>query len=627
MNERPTTKICVCIVSASGQNVFFAELLDAIESALKAVGLVVERSVDRFPPWRDDLVYLLVPHEYIPLVGQDAHPDNAHLRRTVVLCTEQPGTHWFEETATVAARAGASVDINPLGVRELKRRGIDASLLQLGYVPEWDTWRADERQERPVDVTFMGGYTARRACALARCASRLVGRRSELLLTDSARPHLEDSVEFLSGEARWSALRRAKLMLNVHRSELAYLEWLRVVGAILNGCVVVTEHSVGFDPLIPGEHFVSVSYDNLPFAIDALLADQDRIGAIRHTAYRFLREKLQLSQTIAPLVQAIEELAATAVEPGLMTPAPIRPRPQALPVPPTEYERIFSHRSDLDRVKAGVKDLMLGQVEMRRQLNEMSAEPDSLMDTVERLGPPDHTVRVSVVLTVYNYADVVPNAIGSVAGSSYENYELVVVDDSSTDDSLAAVRKALRCRPWMSATVIARGRNQGLSAARNCGVEHARGEFVFILDADNAIYPNALSRLVAALDGTPGASFAYGIIEQFGPDGPRDLMSWLPWIPERLRYGNYIDAMSMIRRSAIAEVGGYTLDRRLRLGWEDFDLWCAFADRGLRGVRVPEILSRYRTGVYSMISTTDIDAQAAWSALVERHAFLAGRGG
>jgi glycosyltransferase involved in cell wall biosynthesis len=290
-------------------------------------------------------------------------------------------------------------------------------------------------------------------------------------------------------------------------------------------------------------------------------------------------------------------------------------------LPPTEYERIFSHRSDLDRVKAGVKDLMLGQLELRRGLTEMPAEPSSPADTVEHLGPLDRVIRVSVVLTVYNYADVVRNAIRSVAGSDYESYELVVVDDCSRDDSLTAVREELANLPWMTATIVARGRNQGLSAARNCAVEHAQGEFVFILDADNAIYPHALSRHVAALDVTPEASFAYGIIEQFGPEGSRDLMSWQPWVPERLRYGNYIDAMSMIRRAAIVEVGGYTRDRRLH-GWEDFDLWCTFADLGFCGIRVPEILSRYRTGTYSMIATTDIDAQAAWSALVERHRFL-----
>ncbi len=140
MSDPLITMARVCIVSASGQNIFFAELLDALESTLTAVGLEVERSVDRFPPWRDDVVYLLVPHEYMPLVEEKAHPDEMHLRRTIVLCTEQPGTTWFEEAAAVARRAAAVVDINRLGTRELSRRGIDASLMRLGYVADWDTW-------------------------------------------------------------------------------------------------------------------------------------------------------------------------------------------------------------------------------------------------------------------------------------------------------------------------------------------------------------------------------------------------------------------------------------------------------------------------------------------------------
>lgn len=620
-DEEPTASGRVCIVSASAQNVFFAELLDAIGSALAATGLDVERSVDRFPPWRDDLVYLFVPHEYTPLVEEEARPTEEHLRRSVVLCTEQPGTSWFEDTAAIALRAAAAVDINALGARELERRGAKASSMLLGYVADWDTWGGNEQDARPVDVVFMGGYTARRALALARCAPVLVGRRAELTITETLRPHLVDSADFLSGERRWVALRNAKLLINVHRSELSYLEWLRVIGAMVNGCVVVTEHSIGFQPLVPGEHFVTVSYDSLPFALDSLLADPDRIREIRQAAYRFLRDELRLRSTVAPLVEAVEEVIATSVEPGFSTPAPSAPMPLRPGVPPTEYERMSSHLGDLDRVKAAVKDLVLGQVELRRALAELSADPSSLDDAVHYMGPRDRVVRVSVALTVYNYADVVREAISSLAGSDFESYELIVVDDGSRDDSLAVIHEELSRYPWMPVTIVVRGRNQGLAAARNCAVKYSRGEFIFILDADNQIYPHALGRLTGALDGAPWASFAYGILEQFGPEGPRDLMSWHAWDSDRLRYGNYIDAMAMIRREPIIRTGGYTLDRRL-FGWEDFDLWCAFADRGLRGLRVPEILARYRTGLYSMISTTDIDGQAAWSALVERHAFL-----
>jgi hypothetical protein len=617
----------VWIVSASGQNVFFAELLEAIGDTLVATGLQVEHSSDRFPPWHKDDVYLFVPHEYVPFVEKQAHPGPLQLSRTVAICTEQPGTQWFEESAAIAARAAMAVDINVLGVRELRRRGIETELLQLGYYAPWDTWAGEDDGERPVDVTFMGGYTARRAKVLARCAKYLVNRRAELILTESLRPHLEESNHFLSGERRWAALRRAKLIVNVHRDELGYLEWLRVIGAMLNGCVVLTEHSIGYAPLVPGEHFVSVGYDRLPFALDALLADPERIAEIRNAAYRFLRAELPLLSTIAPLVEVIGRLAAEPVRDLPIAP-PVRPSPRKPVLPATDYERLGGERTDLDRLTAVTKSLALGQMELRREVRQLTRAPlpdgpapGELADEIEHRGKRERPVRVSVLLSVYNYAHVVRRAITSVAASDFSDHELIVVDDCSQDESLACIRRELNSHPELPATVVARGHNQGLAAARNCALQHARGELVFILDADNEIYPHALSRLVSALKHAPSASFAYGIIERFGPVGPIDLMSWQAWDPERLRYGNYVDAMAMIRRDRVLEVGGYTYDRRL-YGWEDFALWCEFASRGLSGVRVPEILTRYRVDPQSMISTTNIDTSAAWTALVERNEFL-----
>lgn len=107
----------------------------------------------------------------------------------------------------------------------------------------------------------------------------------------------------------------------------------------------------------------------------------------------------------------------------------------------------------------------------------------------------------------------------------------------------------------------------------------------------------------------------------FDQDGPKGLLSWAHWDPTRFRHGNYIDAMVMLRAGIAREMGGYVTDRRLH-GWEDFDLWCSFADRGLHGVLVPEIVARYRSGIHSMISLTNIDTSEAWSALLERHPFL-----
>jgi hypothetical protein len=611
----------VCVVSASGQNVFFEEMLAAFESALAAEGVQIERSVDHFPPFEDGVSYLFVPHEYLPLTESSAHPSHAHLRRSVALCTEQPGTTWFEEAARIAAEAGKAIDINPEGAAELRRRDIAAETLQLGYVPEWDHWHGDEARDRPWDLTFMGGYTPRRAAALARCAHVLADRRAALHLFDTRVPHTAESEAFFSGARKWEHLASSKAIVNVHRSPLAYLEWQRIVGAIANGCVVVTEHSLGAAPLEPGVHYVSTALDGLPATLRALLDDPSRLEGIRQSAYETLREQLPLSASIHVLANALDEVSRASV--GRLQRGTLAPRPAPRrDVPPPEYQRIALHHTETDVVRMALKQVLMAQKALERRL-DASAGPAPPDVRIEHHGPAREEPRVSVVLTLHNYADVVGEAIASVALSSYEDVELLIVDDASTDDSLDVARRMLTEHPWLTAHVVTCTPNRGLARARNLGVEHARGNYAFILDADNLVHRYALERLAGVLDEEPDTVFAYGILEVFDHLGPRDLMSWLAWDPHHLRYGNYVDAMAMIRRSALLDAGGYTTDPRL-YGWEDFALWCEFADRGWRGQLVPEILGRYRASIHSMISITDIDTSSAWSALVERHPSLTG---
>lgn len=614
----------VCFVSASRQNVFFAELLDALADALSAHGLQVERAVDHFPILRERLVYVFVPHELMPLMMADAHPSELQLRRSIAICTEQPGTQWFEQTAQIAARAAHSIDINRLGVAALRKRGIGASFLQLGYTPLWDHWHGQHDSARPVELAFLAGATPRRLTAIARSATHLAGRRTELHMPEALVPHSAGSEHFLSGDDKWSLLSRCKLLLNVHRGELGYFEWQRAIEAIANGCVLLSEHSLGFAPLVPGEHFVSVSFDSLDVALGALLDADEQLAQMRANAYEFIRQEHPLSRSIVVLAEAIEKVAAVPVaidRGGGREPAP---RPKPLPYPPPEYQHVMTARTDVDVLRMATKQLLLDQREMRKTLRNIElavAEGGSDEDVTETFGPISSTPRVSVVVTVYNYAALVTKAIESVAASNFADYEMVIIDDASSDDSGERIRSALAWAPWVSARLITRARNGGLAEARNLGTQLAAGELVFMLDADNMIYPHTLRRLVEALDGSVGAAFAYGIIEQFGVDGPSSLVSYLGWDPQRLRYGNFVDAMAMMRRAALVEVGGYVTDPRLH-GWEDFALWCAFADRGWSGTRVPEIVARYRVAAHSMISITNIDTSVAWTLLLDRFAFL-----
>jgi hypothetical protein len=100
-------------------------------------------------------------------------------------------------------------------------------------------------------------------------------------------------------------------------------------------------------------------------------------------------------------------------------------------------------------------------------------------------------------------------------------------------------------------------------------------------------------------------------------------MNWLPWDPGRLRQGNYIDAMALLRRSAFEAVGGYSTEPAL-YGWEDYALWLAMADRGYDGVHVADFVGQYRRSPQSMIALANVDSSAAWGALLRRYPSLAG---
>ncbi|HEX2160308.1 MAG TPA: glycosyltransferase family 2 protein [Thermoleophilaceae bacterium] len=614
----------ICIVSASGQNVFFAEILEAFGDALRDHGAVVEQSVDCFPPAAEDLVCLYVPHEYHPLVQEPAHPTPVQLGRSVALCTEQPGTQWFELATDVAARAGGVVDINALGARELERRGIAVEHAPLGYVPSWDAWHGRETGERSIDLAFLGSHTDRRAGALARCAPVLRGRRAAINMVESVQPHIAGSGSFLSHDRKWRLLADTKAILNVHRTPLGYMEWHRIVGAALNGCVVLSEHSLGVEPFVPGEHYISASYDTLPEALEGLLSDTDLQRATRQAAYELLRERMPMSTAVDALLAAAERAARGPLRTSGVASVPGVPMPKPPPPRQPDWAAFATEVGDQLPVRMALKHLVVHTRNLERRIEKLASGDGEqpAEDVVERLGPDVDDVRVSVLLTVHNYADYVGQALHSVALSDLREIEVVAVDDASTDDSVDAIRTACAEVPWLPVTLVRRGRNGGLPAARNLALAHARADLLFVLDADNAVLPEGIGRLAQALDDDREAAFAYGIIEAFSTSGPVGVMNWLDWDPDRLRYGNYIDAMSMIRRSTLEAVGGYSTEPAL-YGWEDFALWCAIASNGLRGVRVPDFVARYRVSGHSMISLTNIDSSAAWATLLRKYPALA----
>jgi glycosyltransferase involved in cell wall biosynthesis/GT2 family glycosyltransferase len=209
------------------------------------------------------------------------------------------------------------------------------------------------------------------------------------------------------------------------------------------------------------------------------------------------------------------------------------------------------------------------------------------------------TAAVTVIVPVFNYSDVVPEALQSVAAQTLAALDLVVIDDASPDDSLAMVQAWVQAHGGrFNRVVVLRHReNAGLGFARNSGFAAAETPFVLPLDADNRLRPAACQTLLAAMAASD-AAFAYPAIQQFGTKS--EIFGRDPYSVLRLQGGNYIDAMALVRKSAWAEAGGYD---HVQYGWEDYDFWCRLAERGHFGQLVPEVLADYRVHAQSMLHT------------------------
>ena len=231
------------------------------------------------------------------------------------------------------------------------------------------------------------------------------------------------------------------------------------------------------------------------------------------------------------------------------------------------------------------------------------------------------TAELSVVVPLYNYADLVTEALDSVVAQDLTAISVIVVDDASTDRGGEQAVRFLEqhAARFATARVVRHHHNQGLSMARNSGTAWSSEPYLFMLDADNRLRSPALSRLLAALQ-CSGAAFAYSQLRWFGEQdgiGIADV-----WDPARLSTGNYIDAMALIRRDALLAAGGYATLADDH-GWEDYDLWCRFAELGLDGVFLPELLCDYRVHGASMLRTrTNDHFDALMSEMRLRHPAL-----
>lgn len=207
---------------------------------------------------------------------------------------------------------------------------------------------------------------------------------------------------------------------------------------------------------------------------------------------------------------------------------------------------------------------------------------------------------LTVVITCYNYGQYLPHALGSVLDQTCSDYEVVVVDDGSTDNT-----------PEVMAQYAADGRiryirqdNAGQPKAKNRGIAESHGEFIAFLDADDIWMPTKLEKQLA-LFADPQVGVVYSRRKWINQDGLE-----ISGNERTLRRGEILDhifvdnficfSSCVIRRSCLDEVGWF--DEELPMGI-DYDLWIRLAAR-YRFDYVDERLVKYRTGHANLSKNT-----------------------
>jgi glycosyltransferase involved in cell wall biosynthesis len=197
---------------------------------------------------------------------------------------------------------------------------------------------------------------------------------------------------------------------------------------------------------------------------------------------------------------------------------------------------------------------------------------------------------VSVIIPNYNHAHFLDDALHSVLSQDYRNFEIIVVDDGSTDDSLGVLAK------YGTTIRLIRQENKGLSGARNTGIRTAKGVYYCFLDADDYWLPNFLSTVVSFLDNHPeigAVHTGFYFVDRFGERCPQINTITIDedQLYDRLLDGEFfVPASVLIRRECFDRVGLF--DETLRAS-EDWDIWLRVS-RVYRFAGISEPLLNYR---------------------------------
>ncbi len=195
---------------------------------------------------------------------------------------------------------------------------------------------------------------------------------------------------------------------------------------------------------------------------------------------------------------------------------------------------------------------------------------------------------------LYNCAETLPEAMESLFSQTFQNFEVILCDDGSTDDTYETAERIRAAHP-SQVLLLRNEKNEGLNHTLNVCLEAARGRYIARMDGDDRCAPDRFEKELKVLEEDPSISIVSTDMRYFDETGTWGLIAH-PTDPEPrdfLHGTPFCHAPCMVRREAYEAVGGYTEDKRL-LRVEDYNLWMKMYQAGFRGRNIHEPLYEMR---------------------------------
>lgn len=202
--------------------------------------------------------------------------------------------------------------------------------------------------------------------------------------------------------------------------------------------------------------------------------------------------------------------------------------------------------------------------------------------------------KISVLMGIYNCEATLPAAIDCILAQTVENWELILCDDGSADNTFSVAQGYVDKYPE-KIILLKNEKNMGLNHTLNRCLETARGEYIARMDGDDLCSPDRFKKELAALEAHPEMALVSTAMTYFDETGTwgRNHPTLFPGKEAFLRGTPFCHAPCMARREAFLAVGGYTDDPKY-LRVEDFDLWVKLYAAGYRGMNLEDALYQMR---------------------------------